>query len=69
MAILITIVVIFKRNKITNFFKWARCRPFCRSSDAELGGHTESIMLDDIKTPRNVVPLGGMYFSCTLLST
>ena len=48
MVILIAIVVIAKRKKLAEFFKWARCRPICRCSDIERGGETESSVLDDI---------------------
>lgn len=59
MFILIVIGIILKRNKLVYFFKWVRCRPIWRSRDVELGEHTESTMLDDIKPSMNVVPLGG----------
>lgn len=48
MVILIAIVVIAKRKKLAEYFKWARCRPICRCSDIERGGETESSVLDDI---------------------
>lgn len=61
MVILISIVLIAKRKKLAEYFKWARCRPICRSCrQAELGGDTQSSMLDDIKAqPVSVVPMGG----------
>ena len=59
MFILIVIGIILKRNKLVYFFKWARCRPIWRSRDVELGEHTDSTMLDDIKPSMNVVSLGG----------
>lgn len=60
MVILIIIVLITKRNKLVHFFKWARCRPICRSSgDAELSRDTESSFIDDVKAQLNVVPKGG----------
>ena len=58
MVILITIVLVAKRKKLAKYFKWARCRPMCRSSDVELGVETESTVLDDIKV-QSVVPNGG----------
>lgn len=60
-AILIMIVLVAKRKKLAAYFKWARCHPTCgcRSSDAELGGATESSVLDDIRgQPVSVVPKG-----------
>ena len=62
MALLIMIVLVAKRKKIAGYFKWARCHPtcWCRSSDAELGGTTESLVLDDVRgQPVSVVPKGG----------
>ena len=53
-VILILLAVIFKRNKIAHFLKWARCRPICRPKDAELGERTESTMVDDISVPASV---------------
>ena len=61
-AILIMIVLVAKRKKLAAYLKWARCHPTCgcRSSDAELGGATESSVLDDIRgQPVSVVPKGG----------
>ena len=49
--ILIGIVAVVKRKKLGVYFKWAKCHFTCgrRSSDAELGGATESSVLDAIK--------------------
>lgn len=58
-AVLILIVVFAKRNKIANCLKWARCRPICRSKDAELDERTESSMLDDVRAPVTVERKGG----------
>lgn len=59
--ILIAIVLIAKRKKLVDYFKWARCRPICRSCrDAEQGGVTESSVLDDINAQHvSVMPMGG----------
>lgn len=60
--ILIGIVVVVKRKKLGVYFKWAKCHFICgcRSSDAELGGATESSVLDAIKVQSgNVVPQPG----------
>jgi len=51
MVILILLVVIFKRNKVAHFLKWARCHPICRPKDSELGKCTESTVVDDIRAP------------------
>lgn len=67
-AILVMIAVVVKRKTLVAHFKWARCHFTCgcRSSDAELGGATESSMLDDIKAPVSVLPKGGeLYLTCT----
>ena len=61
-ALLIMIALVAKRKKIAAYFKWARCHPtcWCRSSDTELGGATESSVLDDVREqPVSVVPKGG----------
>lgn len=68
LAALILVVCIIKRKTIANFFKWVRCRPICRSSDAEHGVNTESVILDDIKTPTNVERLGELIFMKDLRS-
>ena len=61
-AILIMIVFVAKRKQIAAYFKWARCHLTCgcRSSDAEVGGATESSVTDDIQGQTvSVVPKGG----------
>ena len=60
-ALLIIIAFVAKRKKLVTYFKWARCHApcGCKSSDVELGGATESSIIDDINAPVSVVPKGG----------
>ena len=66
MVILIAIVVIAKKEKLAEYFKWARCRPICRCSDIERGGETQSSVLDDtnVQLPENVEAMGGKHIPC-----
>ena len=59
LVILILLAVIFKRNKIAHFLKWARCRPICRPKDSELGERTESTVVDDFRATVSVEIKGG----------